>query len=868
MFARFAIVAAMTIFGAQCVLGADKQLDPLREILRAESRGLAELCKKRKPGPLNRPPVGELARAQAVLGDLEGAMKTASIQQGTGDRAMRARFEALVDVAGVVAQGGDFGRTVSIVEGAGSAVKVRVLLSFAAANAKRRVPSVKGALKLARVLAQKFKRRARINVLNRIAVIESKTGDAAGSLKTCMQALGLARKTESPRERVWTFTSIAKALADAGHAKPAAKLVAETLSVIEKISGMQSEEIKTDAKSDLAMILDKTSVSQKTADQRLTESIKKLLSAGEYTKALDEVKSFKNNEVGGESMLRIASWLARNGDKKKAWEIVDGVEGYVSYHREYLFKWFDLRKPNTWINSWDNAEDKPMRIRIAVAAIPLWYELEYESASANSPLELIDSHRLDEDWNMTEALVLADVRYGDLNVVMDWVEAFLKSVSPGESSRIAFFTTIADQAVKRSKDPPRIRRKKTPTTAPAVVSISPPAVSIFTPADPIILTKVDDSPPAVLRRQLAKQFDTIIDAKKSYQTRVSKECKRFPEGDIFPYTLPAIAYANIALADPLRRTNSLERMRGLLDSAVASTVARVKPPAGKLELLKSYKKHATYLGQLNMALGYYRLIGGDKRYDAINKAISDALHKALVELKGRPLASFPVYSWTFDTIPVLVSLKLYDHNTYTDRSSAVIRQHLDWMRTKGIHKSTKLPYSRISAAGKPVALPRGCDLSWRISMIAQLDARLAKTMYDDYVKSFWIDRKIVSGFAEWPGGKAGKQDADSGPILMGIGMTASGMGIAASSSTGDTNRRDRLIGQTIAFKNLLRQLIAVQPKMRTKLNLGGAINPASDYITGFLYGDACLFYAITWEALPFKQDQPTTKPSSPTRIGG
>jgi hypothetical protein len=133
-------------------------------------------------------------------------------------------------------------------------------------------------------------------------------------------------------------------------------------------------------------------------------------------------------------------------------------------------------------------------------------------------------------------------------------------------------------------------------------------------------------------------------------------------------------------------------------------------------------------------------------------------------------------------------------------------------------------------------------------------------MYDNYVKSFWIERMIVSGFAEWPGGKAGKQDADSGPIVLGIGMTASGMGIAASSSTGDKRLRDRLIGQTIGFKNLLRQLIAVQPKMRSTLNLGGRIDPASDYTTGFLYGDACLFYAITWEALPFKQDQPTTRP--------
>lgn len=372
----------------------------------------------------------------------------------------------------------------------------------------------------------------------------------------------------------------------------------------------------------------------------------------------------------------------------------------------------------------------------------------------------------------------------------------------------------------------------------------------------------DHSPLSVLRRKLTKQFDAYMAAPKRYRTKVLRECNRFPEGDILPYTLPAIAYANLAISDPRRRTESLKRMSGLLDSAVASTIAKVKPPGGKLDRLTSYKKHATYLGQLNMALGYYRLIGGDDRYDAINKAISDVLHKALVELKARPLASFPTYSWTFDTIPVLVSLKLYDHNTGSGRSDAVIRQHLDWMSKNAIHKPTKLPYSRINKVGRGLALPRGCDLSWRISMIAQLDAPLAKTMYGSYVKAFWLDRAIVSGFAEWPGGKGGRQDADSGPIVMGIGMTASGMGLAASASTGDTQRYDRLAGQAVAFKALMRQLIAARPTMRAQLTLGGRIDPGGDYVTGFLYGDATSFYAATWRQLPVKQIQAATQPAT------
>jgi len=353
-------------------------------------------------------------------------------------------------------------------------------------------------------------------------------------------------------------------------------------------------------------------------------------------------------------------------------------------------------------------------------------------------------------------------------------------------------------------------------------------------------------------KKLAKQFDKITAKQAGYPSRVARECRRFPEGDLFPYVLPAIAYANITLADPRRRSDALERMKRLLDAAVASTIKEVKPPEGDLAKLTSYKKHGTYLGQLNMALGYYRLIGGDKRYDAINKAISDALHKALVESKGRPLESFPTYSWTFDTVAAALSLRLYDHNTDSARSASVIRSYLEWMGKNGIHKSTKLPYSIINSAGKGMKLPRGCDLSWRISMLAQLDAALAKRMYEAYVKSFWLDRRLIAGFAEWPGGKGGRQDADSGPIVMGIGMTASGLGIAAASSTGDTKRRDSLCTQAMEFQKLIRQLGSTSPKMKKALTLDGLIKSKSDYVTGFLYGDATLFYAVSWRPLPFK----------------
>jgi len=874
----------LVIVHAHCALGAEKQLDFFRNALRAESEALGRKYQKEKPDPLNRPPVRKLARAQTVLGDIEGALKTASIPQGTGRRAEIARFETLGDIAEVLAEGNKLDKSMGIVEEAPPAVRIRVLLAFAVANAKRKVPSVKEAFRTAYRLAGKLKRRAKVNALRRIAAAESKAGNSKAALKTCMQAVEIARGFASPRERAWTLASVATTMAEAGHKDPAARLVEEILRVIGKISGMQAKEVKTNAMIDVAAVLGKcgkfnkaydmlynfpdsgetfyrekaeallslavsandesealtyslmttSGISDRVRDRIVTAVVKGHLSGGQHAKAIEAAKSFRTNAAWGESMLWIALSLARSGDTKQARKIADGIGRNVLSNHNHVVQGFKLKEPNTWavISATDTGRE--MNARVAAAAVPVWYELEADGELTKSPVESIESEKLRFNWGLCEALAIADARYGDPDVVMRWAGHFLKRISFGYPYNISLLAEMAVRTVERLKEPPRVRRRKTP----AAVTGRP-----YTPT---------------LVGKLARQFDALTADPKSYRTKVSRECKRFPEGDILPYTLPAIAYANMTLSDPLRRTETLKKISGLLAPAIENTIVKVKPPGRDLANLISYRKHATYLGQLNMALGYYRLIGGDDRYRAINKAISDALHKALVELKGRPLQSSPTYSRTFDTIPALVSLKLYDHNTDTDRSDAVIRRHLDWMSKNATHKSTNLPYSKINNTGRGIDLPRGCDLSWRISLIAHLDPRLARTMYYDYVKAFWIDRKTSPGFAEWPGGKSGKQDADSGPIIVGIGTTASWMGLAASSAAGDTRRAARLDGRTTAFTKLLWEFIEVRPQ--AKLILGGRIKPAGSYMTCFLYDDACLFYAATWQALPTRKDRPTTMP--------
>jgi hypothetical protein len=374
---------------------------------------------------------------------------------------------------------------------------------------------------------------------------------------------------------------------------------------------------------------------------------------------------------------------------------------------------------------------------------------------------------------------------------------------------------------------------------------------------------------APIRARLLTDFNRRLQDPQAYAQHVRKSCAAFPEGDLFPYVYPAMAYVNVALRNPDQKENSIQNAGKLIDLAIASVARRVRPPQGRLSGLRSYQDHATYLGQLNLALGAYSLISEDGRYDVLHARLSDLLHAALSESQGRPLRSFPEYSWPFDTIPVLVSLRLYDARTSRTRSDAIIKKHLRWVRRDGTQPRLKLPYSRIDyATGGGRELPRGCDLSFRLCLLPHVDREYAEVLYKHYTSGYWLDKGVAAGFAEWPGGIRRFQDMDSGPIVMGIGLGATGLGIGAAIAVDDQQRLQRLAGQ-LASADILRPLFVAAQRYATgraarELRM---IALEDGCFTGFLFGDAMLFYCVTWqdwsgEKAPKANKEPTATDES------
>lgn len=358
-------------------------------------------------------------------------------------------------------------------------------------------------------------------------------------------------------------------------------------------------------------------------------------------------------------------------------------------------------------------------------------------------------------------------------------------------------------------------------------------------------------------RRLLREFDEFLERPEEYREKVLHECAVFPEGRIYPFTMPALAYANLAIKHPHTQSHCLKQMAGLIDLEIPMVVQYVSPPGGDLVNLVDYQGQGTYLSTLNLTLGVYAVIGGDERYEKTHERVSAVLYKAVKDRDGLPIESYPGYTYNFDTIMALLSLHLYDRLKGTTGTKDLLQRYLQWRHKDATHAPTGLPYS-ISWNGDGI-LPRGCDLSLQICLLAQMDKGAADALYQKYVASHWIDRGFAAGFAEWPKNTAHSAgDIDSGPIFFDIGLTATGLGIGTTLAMNDRDRLQRLCSQLGIVGPTLETLMLLNPNNGLLHWFAGRVDMDRKYFTGFLYGDAALFYSITWMPYPDGKSEPSS----------
>ncbi len=180
--------------------------------------------------------------------------------------------------------------------------------------------------------------------------------------------------------------------------------------------------------------------------------------------------------------------------------------------------------------------------------------------------------------------------------------------------------------------------------------------------------------------------------------------------------------------------------------------------------------------------------------DALGPCLDEARHRHVVEqllalVREDAHAHVSSYEgtrqrWPADHAAALAALVRYDaaHGT-----TSVVEPMGRWRAelVKRVHGKTALPRSDVATTLNGGALPRGCAQSLLTRYLLEVDPALAHTWWQRYRRQFLLRRGPFVGFREWPPGVERAADVDSGPIVLGIGVAASGLGIAAARGVGE-----------------------------------------------------------------------------------
>jgi hypothetical protein len=107
------------------------------------------------------------------------------------------------------------------------------------------------------------------------------------------------------------------------------------------------------------------------------------------------------------------------------------------------------------------------------------------------------------------------------------------------------------------------------------------------------------------------------------------------------------------------------------------------------------------------------------------------------------------------------------------------------MKTYGTHKETGLFVTEVLGTRKYSSQPRGCALSYLVHYMGRLAPKEAQKQWELY-KTHMMTRVMgKTGFREFLPDYDGAWSPDSGPIIAGVGIAATGLALNAASTIGD-----------------------------------------------------------------------------------
>ena len=299
--------------------------------------------------------------------------------------------------------------------------------------------------------------------------------------------------------------------------------------------------------------------------------------------------------------------------------------------------------------------------------------------------------------------------------------------------------------------------------------------------------------------------DYLVDFESSDdESRAKKSGNRFSgEWALVTHQMVVLGLGQVVLAHPELKKRYLPTISRAAQKCflpeMRSFGSRAWHGEDAMESLAGDHGHA-YMGYAALAVGMARYVGAPlpqkltESHDRLIRAFIRRLAKAPYGL----IETYPHEAYPTDVAACAGAIALHARVTAKDHS-AVLAHWKKAVRRYQIHQPSGYVYQRMDArTGKPKDAPRGSGTALGAYFAGFADRgireQLAKSVMDHVVtfSGFGAVREYAKGFS-------GKGDVDSGPVLFGVSVAATGFALALARDPAHRESFDALLTTAMMF---------------------------------------------------------------------
>lgn len=297
------------------------------------------------------------------------------------------------------------------------------------------------------------------------------------------------------------------------------------------------------------------------------------------------------------------------------------------------------------------------------------------------------------------------------------------------------------------------------------------------------------------------------------------------------YQMATLGLGQIVLQHPSQKERFLPAMneaaRRLVDPATLAYAARAYGAHGVTHLAPD-QGHA-YLGYINLALGMLRAVDPNTPHASLHDHLTDELASRLRSAPTGLFETYPGETWPPDVAAVAGSVGLHARVTGQD-ASGLLAPWAERFAACALDPSGYLVQRVRSGSCQPLDAARGSGTAVAAYFLGFAVPELSQKLHQALAQQ---GRRTLFGFGavrEYLGAQSGAGDVNSGPVLAGVSVGATGFALGSA----------RMHGDRLLFRQLYRSVHCFGVPVDTA--------QGRSFAAGGLLGNALLLAMLTARA--------------------